>query len=139
MTQTRPTGTRTESKCPCCGGRLLGAGLQWIRKAQVLIWKDCAARLSPIETTVFDMLWRARNTGEVIPAEQISYAVHKSARGGGPGSQNKNVANIAFHLRQKIKGSGLTVCGQLGCFGGYRLSAAPKAARTAGEEVNKEG
>src|ERR1039458_946460 len=107
--------------CPICGGSLVGASLQWIRHAQVIVWPLGAARLSPIESSMFDVLWKQRGNGEIITAERLFLAAFAHVRSGGPPSARSYPHVMMCKLRAKLSGSGITIIGTRGLGAGYRI------------------
>lgn len=112
--------------CPCCNGPLLGQALKWMPEARILVWDGSAARLSKNETLLFDALWRARRTGRVLEARQLGEIVWGDNPNGGPESL-KGIGVLAYDIRIKTNGCGLTVAGDSGSTGGYRLAAATRS------------
>lgn len=109
--------------CPCCGGPLLGAALNWLPDAGVLVWDRNAAKLSRNETAFFNALWDARRTSRILSTSDLAGVIWARDPNGGPDSFIKGIGVLAYDTRQKIKGSGLTIVGERGSQGGYRIAA----------------
>lgn len=122
MPTTLHSSAPEESKCPCCGGALIASHLQWIKSAQVVVWNGGSARLSPSEADMFDVLWLARRDGSTIYPERIGDRIYRTCPDRVPLDVRKTVNVLAHTLRRKLAGSGVTVSGDVGKRGGYRLT-----------------
>ncbi len=113
-------------KCPCCGGAIVGAKMQWLKKQRILIWDGGACSLSERESMVFDVLWRARSYGEPIPRERIISAAYAGMDAPkNEASAGGYVSIILAKLRRKTREAGLTIVGYYCGVGqhDYRLMA----------------
>lgn len=108
-------------RCPCCDGPLVGSELKWLPDARVLVWDGSAARLSKNEACFFEALWKARRSGRILQGRELAEIVWGDDPNGGPDSFLKGLGVLAYDVRLKIKGSGITVTGDAGSTGGYRL------------------
>lgn len=106
--------------CPICGGPLVGTGLRWIPAARIVAWDIGAAKLSKSEAVVFGVLWRLRQTGELVSSRILAHALYTGADGG-PLSALKNPALFVLNMRIKLRGSPLAIESGAGSDGGYRI------------------
>lgn len=109
------------SNCPICGGPMVGSELRWMPKARLLVWHEEVEHFSVQEAIMFEILWRARDTGEFVMSSAIIDAFYTRSDGG-PDSGLRAPAQAVLRIRRKLVRFPLAVESHYG--GGDRLVAA---------------
>jgi hypothetical protein len=91
-----------EKSCPFCGGKLIDREMMWLLESRVLVAGDKAIRFSPIETRIFDAMFRAWKHGHGLSGRNLLDAMYADRADGGP--EGHKYVSIAISKMRKFLG-----------------------------------